>query len=351
MESWRFISSPTLATFTIDQIKNAAATVKAYVEVNQKLPDTITINETSVNMAQFLELLMSATLQINNGNNNPIALKSYSNPTNPIDDIYSGNILKAEYLKIANDLKNYMDSTGKTPDYQYQTSLGTHLGFENLIYMYSKILNFYGVANYLPNFAEMKPWNALGATDYGKVEKLGPFGNINSPVKIAYIVGVHPIENASHQALIESIKDNNVLLNYCYYIYKVTVTKDANNYEKGRMNGQLLANKFVVPDIINEKFNLAIDVHSNVGNWQYRRFIFSPVPGTSAESIAKTIKNEMGWLTYYVPPNPTSTQYVTVPLIQGGIPAVVFEVYTYDAYDIVKNQVNQLVLTVNNLFS
>ncbi len=302
-------------------------------------------------MSQFLELLTTAILQINSGNNNSIPLRNFTAPTSSQDNIISGNIYKAEYLKIANDVKNYMDSSGKTPDYAYGTSLGTCLGFENLVYMYSMILDYHKTSGKVADFAMMKPWNALGATDYGKVEKLGPFGNINSPVKIAYIVGVHPIEHASHQALIESIKDNNSLLNYCYYIYKVTVTKDANNYEKGRMNGQLLANKFVVPDIINEKFNLAIDVHSNVGNWQYRRFIFSPVPGTSAESIARTIKNEMGWLTYYVPPNPTSTQYVTVPLIQGGIPAVVFEVYTYDAYDIVKNQVNQLVITVNNLFS
>jgi hypothetical protein len=115
------------------------------------------------------------------------------------------------------------------------------------------------------------------------------------------------------------------------------------------MNGQLLANKFAVPDIIKEKFNLAIDVHSNRGNWQYKRFVFSPVPGTSAESIARTVKNEMQWLTYYIPPNPTSTQYVTVPLIQGGIPAFVYDVYTYDSYSTVKNEANQFVMVIDNL--
>ncbi|MGZ7107695.1 MAG: transglutaminase-like domain-containing protein, partial [Methanobacterium sp.] len=103
------------------------------------------------------------------------ALKNYTNSNNPVDDIRSGNILMAEYLKIANDLKTYMDSTGKTPDYQYQTSLGTHLGFQNLIYMYSKILNFYNNAKYLPNFVEMKAWNVVIGKYFENPSDLYPY--------------------------------------------------------------------------------------------------------------------------------------------------------------------------------
>ena len=49
---------------------------------------------------------------------------------------------RAEFLKIANDIKNYMDSSGKTPDFAYGTSLGTFLRFENLVYMYTMILDY-----------------------------------------------------------------------------------------------------------------------------------------------------------------------------------------------------------------
>ena len=76
-------------------------------------------------MPQFLEMLTSALLQINSGTNNPIVLKSFTAPTSPQDNIVAGNIPKSEYLKIANDVKNYMDSSGKTPDFAYKTSLGT----------------------------------------------------------------------------------------------------------------------------------------------------------------------------------------------------------------------------------
>jgi hypothetical protein len=98
-----------------------------------------------------------------------------------------------------------------------------------------------------------------------------------------------------------------------------------------------------------DKFQLAVDVHSNVGNWQETRFIFSPVNGTKAESIAMNLKSRLTWLQYYIPPNPTSPTYVTIPLIEAGIPAVIVESYHYDPYETTKNHVNEFVMTVDNL--
>jgi len=78
----------------------------------------------------------------------------------------------------------------------------------------------------------------LGSTSYGNVTKEGPFGNTSSKVKIAYIVGVHPLESDAHHTMLESIKEHNNSLKYCYYIYRVNVTENADNYNIGRMNGQ-----------------------------------------------------------------------------------------------------------------
>ncbi|MDO5836937.1 MAG: pseudomurein-binding protein, partial [Methanobacterium sp.] len=68
-------------TFTIDQIKQAATTVRDYIETYDKLPDNVLIGTTTVTMPQFLELLTTATIQINNGNNKPIPLRTYTAPT------------------------------------------------------------------------------------------------------------------------------------------------------------------------------------------------------------------------------------------------------------------------------
>jgi hypothetical protein len=213
-------------------------------------------------------------------------------------------------------------------------------------------MDYYKNHQQLPEDIYVKSWKSvtlLGNTDYGEVVKLGPYGNLMSPVKIAYIVGVHPIEQASHQAMMEAISNYDNSLKYCYYIYKVTVTRDAGNYEQGRMNGQLLANKFVVPDIINQKYKLAIDIHSNVGNWAYTRFVFSPISGTSSESFARTIKNGISWLSYFSPPSQTSPAYVTVPLIQSGIPAILYETYTYEDYGTTKTHANEFALKVDSM--
>ena len=189
----------------------------------------------------------------------------------------------------------------------------------------------------------------LGQDNTGTVSRMGPYGNVNSKTKIAYIVGVHPNESQSHQALVESVKTLDKSLDKCYYIYQVNVTSGADSYSTGRMNGQLLAQKFVVPDIKDEKFNLAVDVHSNVGNWAENRFIFSPVSGSSAEKIAYQIKDQLPWLAYYVPPNPTSPTYVTQPLIDAGVPAVIYETYVQDSYETMRQHASELVKVVDKL--
>ena len=119
------------------------------------------INGINVTMSQFLELSTTALLQINSGTNNSIILKSSAAPTSPIENIHAGNIPRAEFLKIANDIKNYMDSSGKTPDFAYQTSLGTYLRFQNLVYMYSMILDYHKTSGKMADFAMMEPWSVI----------------------------------------------------------------------------------------------------------------------------------------------------------------------------------------------
>jgi hypothetical protein len=112
-------------------------------------------------MSQFLELLTTALLQINSGNNNTIILRNFTAPVNPKESINTGNIYKTEYLKLASDIKNYMDSTGKTPDYAYGTSIGPYLRFENIVYMYTMILDYYNTSGNVADWAGMKPWATI----------------------------------------------------------------------------------------------------------------------------------------------------------------------------------------------
>ncbi|MBI5459559.1 pseudomurein-binding repeat-containing protein, partial [Methanobacterium sp.] len=55
------------SNFTIEEILEAAETIKKYIEANKALPTTVTIGTTKLNMAQFLYLATTATTLLNNG--------------------------------------------------------------------------------------------------------------------------------------------------------------------------------------------------------------------------------------------------------------------------------------------
>jgi hypothetical protein len=166
MEPWSVITSkpfvdPNAPKFTLDQIKNTASTVRNYIETYHKLPGNVVIGSNQISMSQFLELAVTATIEINTGSSDLIVLRSFAESSNPVDSIRSGNIFRAEYLKIAGDVKGYMDSSGKTPDFAYGTSLGTCLGFQNLVYMYSMILDYHKTSGKMADFAMMEPWSNI----------------------------------------------------------------------------------------------------------------------------------------------------------------------------------------------
>lgn len=189
----------------------------------------------------------------------------------------------------------------------------------------------------------------LGENEYGTVTREGPYGNASSPNRIAYIVGVHPLEYQAHNALVEALENQDKSLKNCYYVYKVNVTSDADDYDQGRANGQQLAYNYAVPYVKNSSMDLVVDVHSNEGNYQEKWFLFVPGQSEKAESIAYTIKNETNWLTVYSPPNPTSPAYVTIPLIQAGIPAIIYETYTYESVEQTQKHAGEIVSIIDQL--
>ena len=196
------------------------------------------------------------------------------------------------------------------------------------------------------------PNQLLGSTVYGDVVKMGPYGNDRSPVKIAIIVGVHPLEYVVHNMAMESIENNNESLKYCYYIYRVNVTQDLFVFDTGRMNGQLLANQFVVPDIVNDSYMLIVDIHVNYGandGYAVRWFLNVPTPDKESTELMNQIITMVPGLVSYDPPNPTSTSYVTIPIKYNVTPAIIYESYAYNTPETKKTRMNEVLSAVDNL--
>lgn len=209
------------------------------------------------------------------------------------------------------------------------------------------IYNAYSVEN--TPFTQPVTKEVVGSESYGNVVKEGPYGNTSSPVRVAYILGEHPREWVAHKALKEDVKENSDSLKYCYYFYSVNVTRYASDFSVGRMNGQLLANKYVVPDIVNGGFRLAVDVHGTDGEYPKKVFLFTPVHEDSSLEIAYNLTQSLEGIPYYAPPTATSPNYCTVPIIEKGVPSIVYEAFKDQPYDRVKEQNKKFILGVDNL--
>ena len=354
------ISAASTTNVTTDQVVNASTAVKSYVETNHALPNTVNISGKQVSIQQFLELSTTAVTNINNNRSNAlITLKDYGSAAAPSENITSRNITKTEYLDIANRVNSYMDSNGRAPNYATQTSTGDTIRFESMVYMYSKVLNYYKTNKALPNYVSVSPWstisipqgaNVIGSTSYGYVEK-EVYGNLSSNKTIVIIVGVHPQENGIHTAVANALAGKSATLSKRYVIYKVHVTHDADDYSKGRMNGQLLAQKFIVPDVSKENPMLAVDVHENHGadsGYEYYRFLY-PISSTAiTKTYANQIISAMPFLVTYSPPNPTSTQYVTIPIANKGIPTLIYETYLSDSTAKKNSDANAFISALDN---
>ncbi|QUH24152.1 succinylglutamate desuccinylase/aspartoacylase family protein [Methanobacterium alkalithermotolerans] len=148
--------TPTGSSYTVAQIENAALRVRNFIQNNRVLPNFVTINNRQVKMPDFLHMLTTATLNLNQRINSPLTQYTVTAPTYSPEQINSGNIQKAEYLQLAQTIKNHIETTTKAPP-SITSSRGT-ISYESTIYMYSRIIAFHGTQKTLPNFATINNW-------------------------------------------------------------------------------------------------------------------------------------------------------------------------------------------------
>ena len=145
-------------------------------------------------------------------------------------------------------------------------------------------------------------------------------------------------------------------LNCCYDIYIINVTQDIGYYgdgasdnSPGRQNGQNLALEYVYPEIRDGDYELAIDVHSNIGAYQYQTFVFSPVKEGLSVDYAREVSENAKNISYYSPESTTSGSYLTIPLNENGVPAFYYEEYSFAPQDIKDAHMMELIYAVDGL--
>ena len=194
-----------------------------------------------------------------------------------------------------------------------------------------------------------KSVKTIGKNSIGTVTLEGPYGNANSSVKIAYILGQHPRESNAHDAIYDSLLNNSDYLNYSYYVYRINVTAESDDFEESRMNGQLLAQDYVVKDVLKNGYDLVIDIHASNGGYVQDPYIFAPVSNdTVAYEAANNVTQAINYVIYYEPASYSSPQYSTIPIEEGGIPAIVFEMRGNPDHSL-ETEANQFIHIVDKL--
>lgn len=194
----------------------------------------------------------------------------------------------------------------------------------------------------------------LGEDELGSVTLEGPYGNPDSANKIAIIVGVHPFEFKSHNSFLKYLKKYNNSLNNSYYLYIVNVTQDKDNFDKSRMNGQLVAQKFAVPDINSKNYSFCVDVHGHKAQYVLNNAIVTPLNDEESLKIGKEISKKttgVGILNY-VPAtdgHPTSPNYISIPILENGTPTIIYETSIYQSQDIINKYMEEFLLSLDSM--
>ena len=171
-------------------------------------------------------------------------------------------------------------------------------------------------------------YETLADTDIGSVE-VGICGNENATKCIALITGMHPREPLPIGPEIEAAKqfggDDVKIIHY-----KVTVTRDAQDYNLGRANGESLVHDYVNPHVTSSDADAVVISHSHIPEYGEGFYVATPQMDDASVRIAKNI-NQSGDFNYYpVTGNETykssSAVLVSKPIAQAGYPTLVYEV-------------------------
>lgn len=170
----------------------------------------------------------------------------------------------------------------------------------------------------------------LGNTTNGTVEKF-IYGDASANKTIALITGIHPREPLSIdpeiKAAKEYVKDHKDVK---IIHYQTNVTKNPQDYEEGRANGEHLIHDFVNPDVAKSDAQSVIISHSHIDSYGQGFYLATPEMDNASVKIAKEISNNSKFNYYPVTGNETykstSAVLVSKPIAQSGHPTFVYEI-------------------------
>jgi parallel beta-helix repeat protein len=197
-------------TFTTDQIVNAANSVKNYIETNKALPSTVTIGGCTLSITQFLYLAARATVILSVDAGELVKVINFAPPSSTYEEA-SGTLCTVDYLDLAQRVTDFMDANQQAPRYG-ETDI-SKVGYNSMIYLYSRILSFFDTYGVYPAYITVKPWSSANIPIIDTVYTLDQIADASNRVK-NYI--------ETNEALPSTVRVGNSTLSIYRYLYLAT---------------------------------------------------------------------------------------------------------------------------------
>lgn len=194
---------------------------------------------------------------------------------------------------------------------------------------------------------------SVGSNANGTVYKIIA-GNPSSNETVAIILGVHPREHEIHEAVNNTIyniscENGTQDLNKRFVIYYVKTHDNITSHDDTRAAGEELANKYIVPKIVNDDPFLVVDVHEIDPDYEYSNFIFSLSNRTDKiDRYITKIANDVNLVNYDFDEG-TSPEMVTMPIAEKGLNTFLMETSITDSLSQKRQTAQNLVRSLDEI--
>ena len=175
----------------------------------------------------------------------------------------------------------------------------------------------------------------VGKNANGTVYKIEA-GDLSSNETVGLILGVHPRQHEIHESI------NNTIYNLTheggpqnltkkYVIYYVVTKDNLTSRDDTRPAGEILAHKYIVPNIVKDNPFIVIDAHEINPYYEFSNFIFTlSNRNETVNNYITEISKDVNLVDYQFSEG-TSPEKVTKPIAKKGIATFLMETSITDA--------------------
>jgi transglutaminase-like putative cysteine protease len=153
-----------VTTLKMKDVITASNNLKNYIANNYQLPNTVTAGGITFSTPEFLYIMGAAITELGNSKTGDVPyISGVAAPASPGGDSINKDLYKKDYLTVAKNIVNYINTNKQAPN--YASSAVGNIGYEELVDAFARIVAYYGNNNnYMPNYVSIHPIGDSGSS-------------------------------------------------------------------------------------------------------------------------------------------------------------------------------------------